>query len=170
MKRIQVIACAAPPVLHLQGLIQHLKSNGFTVSVVFTPVASTWLDTDAFGQSYGVPVRVEPRLPTEPRSNEEQPEAIFVAPATFNTINKWAAGIADTLALSVLCESLGRGVPIYVLGCMKDSLRRHPAFAANRLRLESAGVVFIDTERLALRGSDGLLRFSWEKIDVTKLA
>jgi hypothetical protein len=31
-------------------------------------------------------------------------DAIAVAPATYNTINKWAAGISDTLALGILCE------------------------------------------------------------------
>ena len=30
------------------------------------------------------------------------PDAVFVAPATYNTINKWAQGISDTYALGVL--------------------------------------------------------------------
>jgi len=38
--------------------------------------------------------------------------AIAVAPATFNTVNKLAAGIADTLALGLLCEYLALAVPI----------------------------------------------------------
>jgi flavoprotein len=29
---------------------------------------------------------------------------VIVAPATVNTINKWAAGICDTLALGILVE------------------------------------------------------------------
>jgi Flavoprotein len=36
------------------------------------------------------------------------PDAIIVAPATFNTINKWAVGISDTLALGLLTEAIGR--------------------------------------------------------------
>jgi hypothetical protein len=38
-----------------------------------------------------------------------------VAPATVNTINKWAAGIADTLALGLLVEAYGKGLPIVAL-------------------------------------------------------
>jgi flavoprotein len=34
-----------------------------------------------------------------------------VAPATFNTINKWAQGISDTLALGLLNEATGLGLP-----------------------------------------------------------
>jgi flavoprotein len=34
------------------------------------------------------------------------PDAITVASATFNTINKWAAGISDTVVLGLLTEAL----------------------------------------------------------------
>jgi len=44
-----------------------------------------------------------------------------VAPATFNTVNKWAAGISDTLALGILCEAYGMGIPTAVL---KDKMVR----------------------------------------------
>ncbi len=37
-------------------------------------------------------------------------DAMLVMPATFNTINKWAQGIGDTLVTSILCEALGRGI------------------------------------------------------------
>ena len=37
-----------------------------------------------------------------------EPDAIIVAPATFNTINKWAAGIADTLRLACYVRPPGR--------------------------------------------------------------
>jgi flavoprotein len=33
-----------------------------------------------------------------------------VAPVAFNTVNKWAIGISDTLALGILCEAYGMGV------------------------------------------------------------
>ena len=39
----------------------------------------------------------------------------MVAPATYNTINKWAQGISDTYALGVLAETTGLGTPIVVL-------------------------------------------------------
>src|SRR5690606_38126903 len=39
-------------------------------------------------------------------------DAIVVAPATVNTVNKWAHGIADTLVLALLIEAYGMGVPV----------------------------------------------------------
>jgi flavoprotein len=43
------------------------------------------------------------------------PDAIVVAPATFNTINKWAAGISDTLVLGLLTEAIGKRLPVVAL-------------------------------------------------------
>jgi hypothetical protein len=60
------------------------------------------------------------KLPGEPDLLPE-PDAIIVAPATFNTINKWAAGIADTLALGLLCEATGKGLPVVVLPYLGSS-------------------------------------------------
>ena len=40
---------------------------------------------------------------------------MIVAPATFNTINKWAAGISDTLALGLLTEAIGKKIPVVAL-------------------------------------------------------
>lgn len=43
------------------------------------------------------------------------PDAFVVAPCTFNTLNKWAAGVSDTLVLGLLNEArsgtpfIGRG-------------------------------------------------------------
>jgi Flavoprotein len=37
--------------------------------------------------------------------------AIVVAPATYNTINKWANGTSDACALGILAESPGLGSP-----------------------------------------------------------
>lgn len=58
-------------------------------------------------------------------------DAIMVAPARFNTLNKWVLGIADTLAVGILCEYFGRDVPI-VAPCLKQDLARHPAFPKSR--------------------------------------
>jgi flavoprotein len=50
-----------------------------------------------------------------------------VASATFNTVNKWAAGISDTLALGILCEAYGMGIPTAVLPYLNPAQSAHPA-------------------------------------------
>jgi flavoprotein len=78
-------------------------------------------------------------MPDEP---DELPpaDAVVVAPATFNTVNKWAAGITDTLATGLLCELTGLGVPIVAVPLVKEALARHVAFGRSREVLNEMGV------------------------------
>src|SRR6266536_5541579 len=68
------------------------------------------------------------------------PDAIVVAPATSNTINKWAAGISDTLALGLLCEAIGMELPVVVLPYLNAAQGKHPALAESIKRLRDSGV------------------------------
>ena len=68
------------------------------------------------------------------------PDAVIVAPATVNTINKWAAGICDTLALGILVEAIGKRLPIVALPSTNQAHAAHPAFAENIGKLRSWGV------------------------------
>jgi len=63
-----------------------------------------------------------------------------VAPATFNTINKWAAGISDTLALGLLNEALGLRLPVVAVPFPNIALAHHPAFRRSMKELEGWGV------------------------------
>ncbi len=72
----------------------------------------------------------------------------MVMPATFNTINKWALGIADTLAVSILCEALGRNTPIVAVPYLKLDLARHPVFTKNLTLLRECGIhILYEPER-----------------------
>jgi len=55
-------------------------------------------------------------------------------------INKWAAGIADTLALGLVCEGIGMGLPIVVLPYLNAAQAEHPAFLQSIERLRASGV------------------------------
>jgi Flavoprotein len=90
-----------------------------------------------------VPRRRPPRGPDRPpvrcdykRPDEADvlppPDAFVVAPATFNTINKLAAGISGTLALGFLNEAVGTGLPVIAVPFPNQMLARHPAFAPAR--------------------------------------
>src|SRR6185437_7944809 len=69
--------------------------------------------------------------------------AFLIAPATFNTINKLALGISDTLALGLLNEGLGQGSPIAAVPWPNAALRRHPAFQRSIDSLAGWGVRII---------------------------
>ncbi|CAN5704479.1 flavoprotein [soil metagenome] len=73
------------------------------------------------------------------------PEGVLlVAPCTFNSLNKLAHGIADTLALSISAEAIGRGTPAVVAISVNPPLYNHPQTRASISRLRSWGVEVID--------------------------
>jgi hypothetical protein len=83
-------------------------------------------------------VRSQYARPGAPRSHI--PDAILVAPATYNTINKWAEGISDTYALGILAEAIGLEVPIVVLPFVNTALAGRAPFRRSVESLRAEGV------------------------------
>ncbi|MGX7669653.1 flavoprotein [Plantactinospora sp. DSM 117369] len=151
---LYLVVCAAPPVLQIDELIELLMEDGWAVWVIATPTAASWIDQEALRQQTGNPVRSERRKPDQPDLLPKA-DAVLVAPATFNTINKWALGINDTLALGILNEVLGLGLPIVAMPFLKEGLARHPRYAPSLQLLGSAGVTWVlsDTPRAVDRNA-----------------
>ena len=108
---LALIVAAAPPALRIAELIDLLISGGWTVCVTATPTAATSIDREALARQTGYPVRVEWRQPGDPEPHPAA-DVVVVAPATFNLMNKWALGINDNVALGILNQALGAGLPI----------------------------------------------------------
>jgi phosphopantothenoylcysteine synthetase/decarboxylase len=96
----------------------------------------------------GHPVRSRYRQPGEPRSSVRS-DVIIVAPATYNTINKWAGGVSDNYALGILAEAVGLGIPVIVLPFVNSALAAHPAYQHSLAVLKATGVRI-------LSGDDGV--------------
>jgi phosphopantothenoylcysteine synthetase/decarboxylase len=71
---------------------------------------------------------------------------VLVAPCTFNSLNKLAAGIADTLALSITAEAIGRGTPVVVAVSVNPPLLRHPRTRMSIETLRAWGVCVLDPD------------------------
>ena len=123
---LTVIVCGAGPASEVGQLIKLAQEHGWTVQVVATPAALDFLDVPAIEALTGSPVRSQYRKPGEPRSRPA--DAIIVAPATYNTINKWAQGISDTYALGILAETTALGMPIVVLPFVNSALAARAPF------------------------------------------
>ena len=65
---------------------------------------------------------------------------VLFAPCSFNSLNKLAHGIADSLALSVVAEAIGRGTPVIVGPSLNAPLLNHPEAQASLQRLPNWGV------------------------------
>ncbi|MEW2048859.1 flavoprotein [Streptomyces sp. NPDC005476] len=139
---LYVVVCAAGVAADVGRLITAAQEREWQVGVIATPHAMNgFFDTAAVEAQTGRPIRSAWRRPGDPRPFPE-PDAVVVAPATFNTVNKWAAGIADTLALGTLCEVSGLGIPLGVLPCVNETLAGHPAYRDSLIRLRAMGVRF----------------------------
>ena len=156
---LYLVVCAAPPARSIGELVELLQRLGWTVCVIATPQAVSWVDVDALAHQTGYPVRSTYRLPDDPDVLPPA-DAIVVAPATFNTINKWAAGISDTFALGILNETLGLGLPIVVAPYAKPPLAAHAAFIRNLQFLRHSGATLTATEAIRPQESDGPFRWS----------
>ncbi|MBO0807437.1 MAG: flavoprotein [Actinobacteria bacterium] len=136
---LYVVVCAAPAASSAHDLVAQAQDEGWLVRVIATPMAERFIDAPRLATMTGDRVRVRFRMPADP---DELPkaDAVVVAPATFNTINKWAAGVTDTFATGLLCELTGLGVPIVAVPLLKAELARHVAFARSLEALRQMGV------------------------------
>ena len=135
---LSVVVSGAGPASDVGSLIGQAMERGWTVQVIATPSALAFFDAAEIEQATGSPVRSKHRAPGEPRSRV--PDAIIVAPATFNLLNQWALGIADSYALAVLAEQTGMAIPTVVLPAVSAPLASRPQFARSVKTLRAEGV------------------------------
>jgi phosphopantothenoylcysteine decarboxylase len=160
---LYAITCAAPPARDIGLLVTAAQAEGWTVCVLATPSAVRFIDGPALSGQTGYPVRSEYKDPGEP-DVLPSPDAIIVAPATVNSVNKWAAGICDTLALGILVEGIGLKLPIVAVPWSNAAHAAHPAFAENLGKLRSWGVRVLygpEVGQPREPGDDDLADFPW---------
>jgi hypothetical protein len=156
---LYIVAGGAAPVVRVSALVAAAQRRGWDACLVVTPTAARWLagDLAALAAQTGHPVRSAYKMPGE---DDVLPpaDAMLIAPATFNMINQWAAGLSETLALGLINEAIGLGIPLVTVPWINGPLARHPALAASFTRLRQAGVRVLELEP----GPDGD-EINWEQ-------
>lgn len=160
---LYVIACGGRPAGQLAALVSSAQEQGWDVCVIATPDGTKFLDAAQLAGLTGHPVRSRYKHPDEPDVLPPA-NAFVVAPATFNTVNKWAQGISDTLALGLLNEAVGLGLPMAAVPWPNVALARHPVFVRSIATLREWGVrIIVDPARLP-RASEAPAVFPWEEL------
>lgn len=162
---LYAVGCGGYPSESMPELVMHAQREGWDVCVIGTRMGMRFLNADRLRQLTGHPVRDDYKHPDEPDVLPDA-DAFVVAPATFNTVNKVAAGISDTLALGLINEAIGSKVVI-MAPWPNQQLVRHPAFARSVDDLTEAGVRFVlDRAALPLPGSGrpGAATFPWAEV------
>lgn len=163
---LYIIACATPAARDVGKLVDLAQQRGWTVCVIATPRALKFIDQEALEQKTGYPVRSDYK---EPGTPDVLPPAtaMIVGGASFNTINKWAAGISDTLALGLITEGIGLGLPLVALPFLNAAQAAHPAFGRSVKELRDAGVTVLVgpggyEPHVPHQGSKNLPNYPWE--------
>ncbi len=123
-------------------ILRGLVDLGFpTVIALPTPNASRVLAPRDLAVVPGVRV-VESYFDIAIRPSPPRGVVLF-APCGFNSLNKLAQGIADTLALSVVAEAIGRATPVIVAPSLNQPLLDHPVAQASLRTLLGWGVILV---------------------------
>jgi hypothetical protein len=145
---LYVVATGASPASQLGAFVRFAQQLDWDVCVIATPEGARFFDTGQLAELTGHPVRVHYKDPSEPDVLPPA-DAFVIAPATFNTINKLALGLSDTLALGLLNEAVGLDLPIIAVPWPNAPLARHPAFQRAVADIRSWGIkVIFDPMRL----------------------
>lgn len=139
---LYVIVCAAGAAVDVDKLITAAQARGWDPWIVPTPSAVDFIDIPELEKLTGHPIRARYRQPGE-GGKLPPADAVIVAPATYNTINKWAAGISDTFALGLLAELTPSGIPIAVLPFVNASLAANRVFDRSVTELREASVAVL---------------------------
>ena len=151
---LYVLVCGSPIASDVGVLVDLAHRDGWDVCVVTTPDGLKFIDVDELELKTGHPVRSHYKNPGDtdvlPPAN-----AMILAPATVNTVNKWAAGITDTLVLGLLVEGYGSGVPTAVVPYTNKVMALHPALHESLAKLRDWGVHVLYGDEVCRLGGPG---------------
>src|SRR6185295_9828529 len=127
-------------------ILRGLQKRGASVRVVMTRHATEFVTPLTFQSISGSPVITEMFAPTDDPEIKhiqlaQSIDLLLVAPATANTLAKFANGIADDFLSTVYISTTA---PVLVAPAMNVEMWAHPATQENVRRLRERGVQFID--------------------------
>ena len=129
-KVLYLVISGAPAPEGLSSLVLMLQAAGWRVVVFSTPMGTRFADLGELERLTGEPVRWEYRMPGT-GSRTPPADLALACPLSFNSVNKFAHGLADNFAVGLLCEMVGYEVPVVVVPHCKPQLASHPAFTAS---------------------------------------
>ncbi len=141
-KVLYIISCGSPVAHRVPELVRQAQIAHWEVCVLTTPHGRNFLDTSLLESLTGYPIRSTYKHPDEPDILPPA-DALIAFPATFNTLNKWAIGITDTLAVGLLCEYTGLKKPIIAVPVTGEGLGNHPALVRSVRMLRRYGVTVL---------------------------
>lgn len=107
-KRVALLVTGGIAAMKAPLLARAMRKRGAQVLAFATPEALRYVAQDALHWSTGAPVVTSLSPLAEHLSDDAPFDAFLMAPATYNSINKLAHGIADSVVTTPLAGALGR--------------------------------------------------------------
>lgn len=136
------IVTGSPASRDVGKLVDLAQSDSWDVCVIASPDGRRFIDDEALSAKTGHMVRSVYKDPTAPDVLPPA-DAMIVAPATCNTLAKWAAGISDTLPLGLLVEVVGKHQPVVAMPFSNWAQISFPAVRDAITKLSQWGVTVL---------------------------
>lgn len=167
---LYVVMCAAGATRLVPSVLLPMAvERGWDVHVLATERAAS-VFAESVGEIEAVtgrPVRTD--FHTAVGYSLPDPDAVLIAPASYNTITKLALGIADTYVLTRLTEQIGRDIPIAVGPYINAKFAKHPTYESNLDLLRSWGLRVVIGPDEPHESGGAVKTFPWaELLDVVE--
>ena len=142
-RRVALLVTGGIAAIKTPFIARALRRQGAEVTAFSSEEGLRYVTAEALEWSTARPVVTRLTAAAEHLSDERPFDAYLVAPATYNTLNKIAAGIADGVVTSAVASALGRlergDTRVLVAPTMHGSLH-NPILTASLERLAALGV------------------------------
>lgn len=137
---LQIVVCGAGPATDVTQLVRAAQEQAWTATVTATPSAMDFIDPQPLESLTGHPVRSTYQSSPGTRRSLPATDALVIAPATYNSINKVALGLADNYAMTSVAELIGRQVPTVIVPFVNAALAARTPFRHAVASLRDEGV------------------------------
>ncbi|WP_406230299.1 flavoprotein [Nocardia sp. NBC_01009] len=142
---LYAIIAGSPAATDVGTLVDLAQADGWDVCVIASPDGYRFIDADTLAAKTGHTVRSHYKEPGAPDVLPPA-DAMIAAPITGNSLAKWAAGISDTLALGLLVEAVGKGLPVVAVPFSNQAHLGFPAIQEAITKLSGWGVTIVAKE------------------------
>ena len=143
-------------------IIRRLKQEGASVRVIMTEASKRFVTPLSVELAAGERVYTDMfEIPLSHVNLPASADFFVVAPATANSISKYAHGIADDMLGTTLLAFIGRPEMVLMAPAMNWRMYENPVFQKNLNSLVSLGVKFVGPDRGSLAcGEEGIGRMA----------
>ncbi len=131
------------------GLIPELRAQGHAVNVACTAAVHHFVSRERLLELGASSVHSDTFDADAPMAHidlSRWADLMILCPATANTINRLASGIADDMVTSTWIAAHGQGKPMIIVPAMNTKMYQYPATADSIRRLTSWGIDVLPTQ------------------------